>query len=142
HMTELDMWSGKNCCFIYFRDLNKAKNLIPFQYQEHIHWVYSVVQLFDIEYSNLPCFLFFERLYAKQFLHISLKGLSEQEIIMLTREIFEHLRHRKKISPFNQLKSYKYSQTLHVTGKKIMHQGLLIGRDTIIEMIKSLVAVK
>src|SRR5260370_6423426 len=132
HLAELDAISGDDCCFIFFRNLKRARNLSPFQYSEHARRVYPLAKFVGIDFSMLPCFLFFEQIDSGKYVHISLAGQSEQEIIVLVRTIFDFIRQRKTVSQLTRLKSFKHSQTLKITRKALVENAIQIGKGTFV----------
>ncbi|HEY5002832.1 MAG TPA: hypothetical protein VII61_06755 [Ktedonobacteraceae bacterium] len=142
YRSELDMISDKDCCFIYFRNMNKFKTLAPFDASEHIKLVYSLARFVNLSYDHLPCILFFEQIDSGQYIHISLAGYSEQAIINLIRDIFGFLQQRKNRSQFDQLKRFRISRQIRQTGSDMLVNIMQMGRDVFIEMIKSLVTFK
>lgn len=51
HRLELAEISGTECCFVYFRDIEKAKILTPYKYSEHAKWVYPIANLLEIDHK-------------------------------------------------------------------------------------------
>jgi hypothetical protein len=142
YLTELDTISGKDCCFIYFRDLSRAKDLLPFDFSEHAQRVYPLAKLIGVDFKKFPCFLFFEVIDSGQYVYISLAGRSQQEIIALARQIFDHIGCRENSEPLTQLRTFKYSQALKVAERVLLQNAVEIGKETLVESLKSLVVMR
>jgi len=67
HRDEIAEISGKECCFVYFRDIRMAQELTPHQFSEHAKWVYPLAKIIGIDYGNLPCLLFFEQIISGEY---------------------------------------------------------------------------
>lgn len=139
--NELDEVSGESCCFIYFRDLQRAKFLDqPFQYAEHAKWVYPIARLLgeNFKYREIPCFLFFEQIDSGKYLVINLAGSSQQEIIELLREAFGHIQSKPGARPFTILRRFKQAKAYSVTRDKLVKNTTSLGREVIVDLLKSI----
>jgi hypothetical protein len=76
HLRELSDLSGEDCCFIYFRDLDRANRLEPFVYSEHAKWLYQLTKLLGIDNDELPCIVFCERIDSGNYLYMNLAGMN------------------------------------------------------------------
>jgi hypothetical protein len=139
HRAELAEISGENCCFIYFRDLERAKMLTPFDYAEHAQWVYPLVRLINLDLGTLPCILFFEDILSGNYAYIGLKGKSVSEIIHLTRELFGYIKQHSRRRNLNALRSFNRAQRMQVARDVISRNIFQMGQDLVIEFLKSLV---
>lgn len=140
HRDEIAEISGKECCFIYFRNIETAKKLITFRYEDHAKWVYPLANLIGIDYNELPCFLFFRKIYSGNYIIINLRNKSQYEIIILLREIFEYLKlHKYLSSTFSALSRFKRSKKLSISFQFFLQNIIKIGRDKFYEMIRSLI---
>ena len=143
YRQEIAEISGKDCCFIYFRDLDKAKNLFPFEYREHTRYVYFIAYFIGIASNKLPCLLFFEKLVSGKYISISLANHTPEEIVVLIREIFSHIRHHTKPSRFlrtrpsrlSQLTTFKYSQVMNVAKDKLIQNSTVIVKQALVEFL-------
>ncbi len=104
YIRDLDVISGKDCCFIYLRDLDRAKKLAPFDFQEQLERTLTLAHILDL-WDQLPLILFFKQLGTGDYVHLSLANLSHQDIYMLVGQIFEHLRKKPESSPLAQLRN-------------------------------------
>lgn len=138
HNDELDAISGSVCGFIFFRDLRRRKNFEPYIYSEYSRRMYPLARYIGIDFSKFPCILFFEQLDSGQYIHVSLQGLSQEEIIILVRKLMSHVRQSKSSRPFDSLRRFKYSQTLVKSSKELGSNVLEIGKAAFVELIKSL----
>jgi hypothetical protein len=138
NLSELDAISGRDCCFIYFRDLEKAKSLASFNFQEHVRRVYPLMKFLDLQSSWLPCILFFEQLGEGDYVYISLANLSQQEIMALVRQIFDHLRKRKKSTPLAKLKRFRSARRIQMTGRALLRNIVEVGEDVIVKFFQNL----
>lgn len=134
---EISYISGKECCFLYFRDTKEAKYLGPFQYFEHSKWVFPLADLIGIKYQNLPCILFFERINSGNYILIDIKQKNKYELIEMLREIFDYIK-AKKTSPFYALMKFKRAKIIKTTLSAIAQNVITLGRDKFYEMLKSL----
>lgn len=139
---ELEAISGTTCCFLYFRDLEKAKQLLPFDYAEHAQRVYPLAQVMGIEMKQFPCFVFFTKITSGNYLSLSLAGLSQPEMMTLVRQLFDHIDLNKNASAFTQLKTFKRVQAWRVTKRALFQNAVAIGKETLIEVLKSLVIIR
>jgi hypothetical protein len=109
YSDELDAISGNDCCFILFRDLEKAKYLSPFQYAEHIKWVPVIAQAVGARNDELPSLLFFKDLDHGDYVLYKLGNKSTEEIIGELRQIFQVLSTykdpRKKLNALRRLRN-------------------------------------
>jgi hypothetical protein len=137
--SELAAISDKDCCFIYFRDLNKRKDFIPFQYSEHAKVIYPLARYFDLDLSSIPCFVFFEQFDSGEHICISLKLLTDQEIISLVRKIFNHLHNDKRSNPLDKLKHFQHERRLQASSHTLLQNLLGLGKEALLELLKSLV---
>lgn len=128
HHTDLAQISGQDCCFIYFRDLKKAKDFANFLHsRDQADWASQIVNLVGISDRQLPGFLFFKRIDSGKYMYISLKGLSKQKILVLAREMFEYVRRGKSADQLTKLKGFNYSNRYIIE----------IGKEVPVEMVKS-----
>jgi len=130
HLVEIDVITGKECCFVYFRNLDEAKNFSIFNFSEHSRQVYSFARFLGIDTSKFPCLVFFNQVNSGEYILMSLAGQSHQEIIQFTRQIFDYLYKHKGSNPLNQLKKFKYGQTMQITKQVLLQSASQIGRDT------------
>lgn len=137
HRSELAQLSGNSCCFVYFRHTDAAKNSQPFLFSEHFQWVYPLVKLVDIEYDALPCILFFEHIDSGEYVYITVKDKSHQGIIHVLRETFQYIRKTNQAQPLNTLRRYKRAKILSLKGRVLLENIVQVGRETLIELIKS-----
>lgn len=140
HNGELDQISGSDCCFIFFRDMSRRKNFEPYIYSEYSRRIYPFARFIGIDFNKFPCLLFFQQVDSGRYIHVSLQGLSQQEIIVLVRNIMTHIHQDKNSSQFNGLKHFKSSQTLRKSSKELGTNVLEIGKTTLLELLKSLIA--
>ncbi len=112
HRKEIADISGKDCCFIYFRDLNKAKLFEEFQFFEYAERVYSFVRFLGIKYDILPCIVFFEHIDSGKYACVKLASLTEEQIILRLREIFSHMYTDKNPNLLKGLKNFQHVQAI------------------------------
>jgi hypothetical protein len=103
YIGELHQISGKQSCFVYFRDLNRAKQLLPFSMQEHAEGAIALARFLNVPLGQLPCILFFREIDSGDYICISLADLSHQTINELIRKIFDYLDENSDLSPLVQL---------------------------------------
>ena len=140
NQPELAELSGRECCFIYFRNMDQAKDLAPYQYKEHSAWVNPLASLLGIKQKRLPILLFFEHLVSGKYVTISLDQKSKAEILSMVGEIFDYLRSSKKEKLFSALKNYKLAQKVSLTRNTLTRKVGEIGSMVIGEMIRSMMA--
>lgn len=128
HHTDLKDISGQDCCFIYFRNLKKAKDFANFLHsRDQAEWAHQIVNLVGISDRQLPGFLFGERIDSGKYVYISLKGLSQQEILDLAREMFEYVRRGKSADQLTKFKGFNY----------LSRYIIEIGKEVPVELVKS-----
>lgn len=145
--TEINAITGKDCCFIYLRDVKKAKRLVPFKYSEHAQHAYDLAKLFGVDFQIFPCLFFFKEIVpddlfqfdGKPYVYISLKGLSQQQIVILMRQIFDHLHHNIKSTPLNQLSKFKHAQARQITKQELMKNAAKFGEETFASFLRSFI---
>jgi hypothetical protein len=142
YRAELEAISGSKCCFLYFRDLVRAKSLLPFDYAEHAQRVYPLAQLMGVHMKHFPCFVFFTKIDSGKYLCISLANRSQQEMIALARQIFDHIDMSKNANALTQLRTFKHVQALRVTKRALFQNAVEIGKETLIEVLKSLLTIQ
>lgn len=119
HRSELANIAGDKCCFIYFRDIKKAKLLEPFQFKEHVRGVEQVIEILDIQQSQLPCIIFFEQITTDDFVLISMEHKTISEYITFFRDLFTFIYSRREIS-LEAVKAYNSSVQVKTARKNIM----------------------
>lgn len=135
---EIEEISGKDCGFIFFHNLNNAKNF-SFVPSEHLQRVSVFTQLLNIEFSKLPCLLFFEQLDSGKYITISLANQSSEQMNGLIHQIFESLYSRKNIGPLTQLKRFKTAQFITRTKKTLLRNIAQISEEIIVDLAAQLI---
>lgn len=145
YRSEIAEMSGEDCCFVYFRDIEKAKNLIPFSFSEHARRIYPLARLLEIDIDLIPSILFFENLFAGEYVLFDLRDKSVNEIIELQRHLFSYLRQRSRgrplKNPLRYLKSFARARRVSVTRDTLIRNAVQLSRSVLIEVLKSLVKI-
>jgi hypothetical protein len=137
YRDELSKIAGDRCCFIYFRDLERAKLLKPFSFHEHAKGVMSFVQLVGIQFSSFPCLLFFENIIGDDYVTVGLENGSESDIVSHIREVFAFIYSRSEIS-LSAVKAFKFSKHVGVARKSIGKNLTQFTKEMIGELLKSI----
>lgn len=113
---ELHILSGSNCLILAFGDYEfKHKEFdddIWYKLAaEHVSEGYSLelAKLFEIEFSSLPCVLFFRDIRDTAYTAVSLKNMSTYEIAEMMRDLFGviNLAVSQDINPLEALKKHR-----------------------------------
>lgn len=84
--AELKQISGKECCFLYFRDEDEAKKLSDWTFAEHAKFAIPFSLL--LGYTDYPCIIFLKNIKSREFVPYSLKDMSHKEMLEALRELF------------------------------------------------------
>lgn len=82
---ELRIISGKDCCFVYFRELDKAASGDEWSFSEHVKAALPIGQMLGIA---TPSIVFFEDIGKNKFAIVPLEGLAAYDQLILLRRIF------------------------------------------------------
>jgi hypothetical protein len=137
HREELSAIAGDKCCHVYFRDIEKAKRLEPFNFTEHSKRIMQLIKIIEIHSNNLPCILFFEQLTSGKYVLVGIENKSVSELIRFLRELFTYIYSKKNVS-LSAIKTFKTSTQLEITRKVISKNLIQFSREMVSELIKSL----
>jgi hypothetical protein len=138
HRQELAHMAGDKCCFVYFRDLEKAKRLEPFRFAEHAKGVVQLTKVMSMRPDRLPCLLFFEQLVSGEVVYVDLKRKTVPELVDLLRELFSFLYSKKKVS-LSAVKAFRLSKRIVVATTVLGRNLAQLGQGMAGELLKSLV---
>ena len=79
-----------------------------------------------IEMKQFPCFVFFTKIDSGNYLSIGLAGLSEPEMMVLVRQLFDHIDLNKNANALTQLKTFKRVQAPKVTKRALFQNAVEI----------------
>ncbi|MBL8098358.1 MAG: hypothetical protein JNK81_04210 [Anaerolineales bacterium] len=137
--NEISEIMGKECFFLYFRSLERAKELLPYEHEENSKWAYPIAKLLGINLTELPCLLFFDFFVSGQYTTIKLSDMSQEKVISFLRKEFDLIRHRHPNNPLGTIEKYWLAQRTSVTKKAIAENIKDIGLDVLKDLIKSLI---
>ncbi len=98
HRDELSKIAGQKCCFVYFRDLERARQLFPFNFKEHEKGVMKLIDIIDLERNSLPCLLFFENLTANDYASVGIDSGEPSSLIKNIRDVFTYIHAHQDVS--------------------------------------------
>ena len=98
---ELRIISGKDCCFIYFREISRAVSCQEWSFLEHAKAALPVGQMLGIQ---SPALIFFEDISMNNFAIVPLHGLSAYEQLLLLRRIFATFYRLSGLKPIYRIK--------------------------------------
>lgn len=131
------MTARDKCCFIYFRDMEKAKLLEPFCFSDHAKGIMRFIQLIEIQSSNLPCLFFFDRIVEGEYVCVPLGNGTASEIMGHIREVFTYIYSRDEVS-LSAVKAFGFSKQVGAAGKTVGKSMMKFFQDLIMELLKSL----
>lgn len=137
---ELSITARDKCCFVYFRDLEKAKLLEAFRFSEHAKGIIRFIQLIEIQPNNLPCLLFFERIVEGKYVCVPIGNGTVSEIMGRIREVFTYIYSRSEVS-LSSVKAFKFSKQVGVAGKTVGKSITQFAKDVVIDLLRSLAQV-
>ncbi len=137
HRQELAEIAGEKCCLIYFRDIEKAKLLEPFQFAEHAKGVTQLIKLIDIQPNQLPCILFFERITTGEFVSIEIGHKTLAELMPYFRDLFTFIYSQHEVS-LKTIKAYRFSKQVKATGSIFIENVKQLSKEIVSDMVKSL----
>jgi hypothetical protein len=135
HRRELADISGKDCCFFYFRDLQRASLLLDWEYAEHAKLVYPTAKMVDIKPGQLPCLLFFRNIASGEYVRISLQNLTSNELLHLMRDIFDHIPAGVE-EPFKAIRSYQRAEFWKKSVETVKDNVYEMGKDLAVDLVK------
>jgi hypothetical protein len=102
---DVKQMSGPKCCLIYFRVYEEAEAFRQWQFSEHARMVYPLATALGIDYSELPCLLFFRQISSGEYVRVSLRGLEGEDLHSTLRDLFGHIKNSD--DPFRSVQKYK-----------------------------------
>ena len=99
---ELQVISGKDCCFIYFRDEQRVKSGFKWQFSEHSEIVIPLGQLLKVD---IPSIVFFEKIESGKYMIFPLRHLSSSQILWYMRDLFKYFYGKPNKSPLGRIQS-------------------------------------
>lgn len=123
---EIDLLSGDNCLVIAlsdndFKSVSFDNNVWRTVAEEHSDEGHSikVARLFDIDFTQFPCVVFFNDIRSSDYSIISFKGLAAQEISNKMRSIFSAIQEavESKQSPVATIRKHKNLEFVKSSGK-------------------------
>ncbi len=103
---ELKSMSGKTCCFVYFRDEDRARGSKNWSYAEHAALVHPIASIIGIPPNELPCLVFFRHIASGEYRRVDLRGISARDMLQAVREVFKYVP-APSADPFEALGQYK-----------------------------------
>jgi hypothetical protein len=137
HRQELAEIAGDKCCLIYFRDIEKAKLLEPFQFAEHATGVTKFIKIIDVQPNQLPCILFFEQITSGEFVLIEVGHKTLAEAMLSFRDIFAFIYSQREVS-LRTVKAFRFSTKAKATGRFFMENIKQLSKEIVTDMVKSL----
>jgi hypothetical protein len=123
---EIDLLSGDNCLVIAlsendFKSVGFDNNIWLKVAEAHSNEGHSikVARLFDIDFTQFPCVVFFDDIRSSDYSIITFKGLTAQEISNKMRSIFSVIQDavESKQAPLATIKSRKNLEFIKSSGK-------------------------
>jgi hypothetical protein len=133
HRTELAEVAGRMGLFVYFRDIERAKNLEPFLSGEHLKWMFPLTRAIPVDFSELPCLLFFEHLESGDYVVFKIGTKSTSEIIALVRQIFDALRVEEPDKIYSSLKQFQRAKNLKTNARHLFQKLASFGEKLALE---------
>ncbi|GCE31642.1 hypothetical protein KDA_71260 [Dictyobacter alpinus] len=125
----IDHVTGKVCCLIYFRDLDRAKFFDnPFELAEHTRWNNFISSYTRIEFDKYPCFLFFEDFTHSDWIIFSLKDMSLPQVKTLFQQVCTYIHQPQKQLFTNKEKSAFEKLSQYGKGHVLKKRGKVFGR--------------
>ena len=137
HRQELTEMAGDKCCLVYFRDIEKAKQLEPFQFAEHAKKIMQFIRIIKVQPNKLPSLLFFERISSGEFVYVEVENRTVPEIMGLLRELFTFIYMQKEVS-LSAVRKFKFSKKVQLTRKTLTKNLMQFSKEMVGELIKSL----
>lgn len=137
HREELAKISGDKCCFVYFRDIEKAKLLEQFRFVEHARGVMQFIKIIEVQPNRLPCLLFFEQLTSGKYVYVDIENKSVTELVRFLRELFTFIYSQKTVS-LTAVKAFRTSKQVRIAKEALGRNLAQFGKEIIGELIKSL----
>jgi len=137
HRKELSDIAGDKCCFVYFRDIEKAKLLEPFHFTEHAKGVIQFIRIIGVQPNKLPCILFFERVTSGEFVYVGMENKTVPELMGFLRELFAFIYSQKEVS-LSAVKKFKFSKQVEINREALGKNLMQICKEMVVDVIKSL----
>ena len=137
YREELAKISGDKCCFVYFRDIEKAKLLEPFRFAEHAKGIMQFIKIIEVAPNKLPCLLFFEQLTSGKYVYIDIGGKTVPELIKFLRELFAFIYSQRTVSLLS-VKAFRTSKQVQVAKEALSRNLAQFGKELVGELIRSL----
>jgi hypothetical protein len=132
---ELREISGRNCCFIYFRDPSAAL-VSPWRYSEHAKLVIPVARLVGVPLNELPCVLFFRKFADGTYWR---EPLSSADTMWQVRVLFDDIQW-DSANPFSRHKRIvfwkKASAAIKDSAQEIARQWPKLFEDLASKLVK------
>jgi hypothetical protein len=128
---ELDLLTGERCFLMALSSLGTwASGFDPRAWKiaaaQHAADGYSLrlAQVFDIRFSELPCLLLFEDIRSEKYVTVALKGLAQEQISGLLREVFALVSEAAEAgqSPLEALEANRQREHLRSVGKALISE--------------------